>query len=302
MLKVLLLHNPGAGDEDHVKIDLVEAVEKEGFACVYHSTKKSGRWKSQLSQADFAVVVGGDGTVRAVVKELVKKTILAKKLPLALLPMGTANNLSKTLQIDRNLDLESHVKNWKKSRLQIFDVGLIKNSEITDFFLEGTGFGVFPHLMQKMGSVDKSQVESAQDKLRLALEVLHEIILSATAEIYRIHADGQIYEGKMLLLEVMNIQSIGPNIVLSPDAKTDDGLLDVVCVEEYQRTAFAHYIEKLIDQEQAEFEWKIIQARELVIDCESKYMHIDDELILSPKSPLVLEVRENLLEFLVLEN
>lgn len=299
MKQVLLLHNPGAGDEDHLKSDLVSAIEQEGFGCVYHSVKKEDRWKDQLNQADFVAVAGGDGTVRAVVKELVQRTVLDKKIPLALLPMGTANNLSLTLGIDRDLDTAIHIKNWKNGKLQRFDVGVIEKTDTQEFFLEGTGFGVFPELIQRMVSVDKGHIETAQDELKLALEVLHTIILSARAEDYWIKGDEKIYTGKCILLEVMNIKSVGPNIILSPVAETDDGYFDVVCVDEKQRADFAEYIRNLSLGTDTAFEWKTFKAKKLIIECSSPHMHVDDELILPPKDPLVLEVRSNLLEFLV---
>lgn len=298
MQQAILLHNPGAGDEDHLKSDLVKAIEAAGFNCVYFSVKKEDNWKQQLDQADFAVVAGGDGTVRRVVKELVKRNALEKKLPIALLPMGTANNLSKTLGVDPELDYKSHIKDWKKSKLQRFDVGVIKNVETMDFFLESAGYGLFPKLMQRMDIVDQSQVKTAKDELQLALEVLYDIILSAKATAYWIKADDKIYEGKSLLLEVMNIQSIGPNLILSPQAKTDDGLFDVVIVDEEQREDFANYTKKLMTDEKAKFKWKTFKAKALTIDCKCKHMHVDDELILPLKNPVVLEVRENVLEFL----
>ncbi|WP_447768784.1 diacylglycerol/lipid kinase family protein [Sphingobacterium faecium] len=299
MKQAILLHNPGAGDEDHLKSDLVECIENEGYTCVYFSVKKGDRWVHQLDQADFAIVAGGDGTVRGVVKELVKRNALDKKIPVTILPMGTANNLSIALGIDSNLNHSSHIKSWNNSKRQRFDVGVIKNAETTDFFLEGAGYGVFPHLIQKMIGVDKSKVKNAKDELKLALEVLHDIILSAQSEKFWIKADDQIYEGNCILLEVMNIQSIGPNLILSPEAATDDGVFNVVYVDEEQRADFADYIKKRIDQQDVTFNYKSFEAKELTIDCESAYMHIDDELVLPLKNIAVFEVRENVLEFLV---
>ncbi|TJZ62016.1 diacylglycerol kinase [Sphingobacterium olei] len=299
MQQAILLHNPGAGEEDHLKSDLVKSIEAAGFGCVYFSVKKEDNWKKQLDQADLAVVAGGDGTVRRVVKELVKRNALDKKIPIALLPMGTANNLCKTLGINRGLDSKHHIENWKKAKLQKFDIGVIKNADTTDFFLEGAGYGVFPKLIKKMETIDMSHVKTARDELQLALEVLHDIILSAKATRYWIKADDSVYQGKSLLLEVMNIQSIGPNLILSPDAKTDDGVFDVVIVNEEQREDFARYIKELITNEKATFDWKTFKAKTLSIDSESKHMHVDDELVLPLKNPLALEVRENVLEFLI---
>lgn len=95
-----------------------------------------------------------------------------------------------------------------------------------------------------MIAVDKSKVKNAKEELKLALEVLHDIILSAQSEKFWIKADDQIYEGNCILLEVMNIQSIGPNLILSPEAATDDGVFNVVYVDEEQRADFADYIKK----------------------------------------------------------
>ncbi|TDS17446.1 diacylglycerol/lipid kinase family protein [Sphingobacterium paludis] len=299
MKQAILLHNPGAGDEDHVKSDLVKEIEHGGFGCVYFSVKKDDSWKEQLDQADFAVVAGGDGTIRRVVKELVQRNALAKKIPIAILPMGTANNLSKTLCIDSQLEQRVHIENWKKSKKQRFDLGVIKNADTTDFFMESAGYGLFPNLMQQMDSVDKSKAKTAKDELKLALQVLQELTLHAEANHYALKADGKTYEGKCLLLEVMNIQSIGPNLVLSPEASTADGLFNVVYVDESQRQAFAAYLQKLIDGDHdAVFAYQSFEAKELLIDCESVHMHLDDELILPLKNPLSLEVRENVLEFL----
>lgn len=300
MEQTILLHNPGAGDEDHLNTELVKAIEGEGFGCVYFSVKKDDSWKEQLDQADFAVVAGGDGTVRRVVKELVQRNALAKKIPIAILPMGTANNMSKTLGIDNELPRETHIKNWKKSKRQRFDLGVIKNPDTTDFFMESAGYGLFPNLMQAMDAADKSQVKSAKDELKLALQVLHKLILEADAEPFTLKTDGKTYEGKCLLLEVMNIQSIGPNLMLAPDASTADGVFDVVYVTEEQRQDFANYIQQLIDENtDAAFSYTSFQAKELTIDCGSMYMHLDDEQIMPLKNPLALEVRENVLEFLV---
>ncbi|GHE23373.1 diacylglycerol/lipid kinase family protein [Sphingobacterium griseoflavum] len=303
MEQTILLHNPGAGDEDHLHTELVQAIEREGFGCVYFSVKKDDSWKEQLEQADFAVVAGGDGTIRRVVKELVSRDALAKRIPIAILPMGTANNMSKTLGIDRDADRGMHIKNWKRSKRKRFDLGVIKNPDTTEFFLESAGYGLFPHLMQAMDAQDKSEVASAKDELKLALQVLHKLILEAEAASYMLKADGKTYEGKCLLLEVMNIQSIGPNLLLAPNASTEDGVFDVVYVDEEQRQAFADYIQQLIQHNtDAQFTYHSFAAKELSIDCSSKYMHVDDELILPIKNPLVMDVRENVLEFLVLDD
>lgn len=301
MKQVILLHNPGAGDEDHLQKELVETIEKEGYGCVYFAVKEDNSWKHQLEQADIAVVAGGDGTVRRVVKELLQRKVIDKKIPLAILPMGTANNLAKAMGIEVADDHKSHIRYWKQSRPQHFDIGIIKNMDTTCFFLESAGFGAFPTLMQRMKTADKKDVDTAEDKLKLARQVLLDIVLHMDAAPYRIKTDSATYEGSSLLLEVMNISSLGPNLVLAGDAKTDDGVFDIVSVEESQREDYADYLRKLIKGDEATFPYRTFTAAELSIDTDSRDMHMDDELIVPSKNPVVFQIREKILDFLVFE-
>lgn len=114
MEKAIILHNPGAGDEDHKKSDLIELIEEKAYKVGYFSVKKLKDGRKKLEKAAFAVVAGGDGTVRRIAKELTKRTILHKQIPMAILPMGTANNLSKTLAIHADRDYNSYLLNWQK--------------------------------------------------------------------------------------------------------------------------------------------------------------------------------------------
>lgn len=299
MKQVILLHNPKAGDEDLFKSELIQAIESEGYFSMYYSIKKEA-WKVQIDNADITAVAGGDGTVRTVAKELVKRSVLDKKVPIALMPTGTANNLSKTLGIDTESEhIKDYVKRWKNAQFRKFDVGVVKNPDVTDFFLESVGFGVFPKLIKKMGKVDKSGVESKQDELKLALKVLHELVMSYPLEKYKLVLEDEVIEIHCLMLEVMNIKSIGPNLFLAKDAKTDDCLFDVVYIEESDRAAFADSVAAMIEDREFVFEPKTIRAKHLEIISESKYMHIDDELIIPMKNPIVVEIRENILQFLV---
>lgn len=299
MEQSILLHNPGAGDEEHLKSDLIQTIENEGFGCIYFSVKKDSNWMQQLDRADFAIVAGGDGTVRRVAKELVKRTMLERKIPLALLPMGTANNIAFALGMDSTVKYKSHIKKWKKSTRKQFDVGIVKNAEGADFFLEGAGFGLFPNLIQQMDNIMDSDTEKAKDEMNVAFETLYWLILNSPAENYWLKTDTDTYEGRCILLEVMNIPSIGPNLILAPDAVINDGLLDVVIVEEDQREDFAAYIKKLMKGKSAKFRFKTCKTKHLSIDYGGAYMHVDDELVLPLKEPMTIEVRKEVLEFLI---
>ena len=105
----MLIHNPGAGDQEHSKKKLLDLLEAQGYDCRYFSTKKEG-WDVLDPEVDLIIVAGGDGTVGKVARKMVEQQ-LNDKIPLALLPAGTANNIATTLGIGG--ELEDIVESWK---------------------------------------------------------------------------------------------------------------------------------------------------------------------------------------------
>lgn len=298
MKKVLLLHNQEAGDEDYFTSELVQAIEHEGFSCEYFSVKNDNKWENHLKQGDFIVAAGGDGTIRRIMKELVKKKS-SERAPVAILPMGTANNLSKALNLHPELKIEKHVQHWEAAVPTIFDLGEINNADRTDYFLEGAGYGLFPDLIQKMSDIDMSHLENTDDRIKRALKELHNLALTSPAVPFQIESGNQFLEGKALLLEIMNIPSVGPNLVLASNANIDDGLFDVVLIEEHQRHLFADFVKKLSDGKDMKWNGKSIRAKKITVDCKSEFMHIDDQLIINSQNPSTFLVMEKAIRFLI---
>jgi diacylglycerol kinase family enzyme len=104
--------------------------------------------KIETSAVDFIVVAGGDGTVRKLAHELLDRRLIDKKLPIALLPLGTANNIAKTL--GKKGEPEEIIQGWKEHEIKKFDVGRIEGIKKHKFFIERYGYGVFPRLMKEM--------------------------------------------------------------------------------------------------------------------------------------------------------
>jgi diacylglycerol kinase (ATP) len=90
-MRIILIHNPKAGRDNHSKKDLMAALAKAGQHAIYQSTEND--YKKPLKKpADLVLVAGGDGTVGKVGRELIDSGI-----PLSVLPLGTANNLARSL-------------------------------------------------------------------------------------------------------------------------------------------------------------------------------------------------------------
>lgn len=287
-----LLHNPSAGDEDHKKNELISLIKSKGFECSYASTKDKG-WDKIEDETDFLIIAGGDGTVRKVVKKLIEKRLMDKQFPIALLPMGTANNIATTLGFN---DKEDIIPFWNAKTIKRIDIGKISGLDEL-FFLEGFGHGVFPRLMKEMKELDTGSY-TPEEELEIALKVLMEIIDSYKAKSCILNLDGSDHSGNYLLVEVMNIRSIGPNLTLAPVADPGDGFFDVVLISENQREEFKQYISNKLNGIDEPFIFKSIKAKNIKIKWDGLLVHVDDELIENNKE-VKIEVMEGVLKFLV---
>lgn len=291
-----LLHNPTAGDEGHSKEELISLIESNGFRCIYSSIKSKG-WKNIEPEVDFLIVAGGDGTVRRLTKELLHRKMLAKTWPIALLPLGTANNIAKALDISGTT--EEIIQSWHTANAKKYDVG-IYDSEKSKFFLEGFGYGIFPYLMQEMKKQGKESIESPEDKMQAALELLHQISLSYEPRKCKLEVDGIDHSGKYLLAEIMNTRSIGPNLFLSRDADPGDGQLEVVLVREEDKQHFASYVASKMKAVEGAHVFDTLKGKNVRVSWEGTHVHVDDKVLKMKKSSEVkIELREGLLEFLV---
>lgn len=295
-----LLHNPSAGDQDNTKKALVSLIESAGFSCKYSSLKKKG-WKRFKDDTALLVIAGGDGTVRQVTKELLKRRLLDRRLPVIVLPMGTANNFAKTLSLSPEpLDL---LLRMDQLPLKKIDVGVVRNLPKATFFLEGMGFGLFPKLINVMEKSTLPTVETAEQELDVAFEKLIRVAQEYKAKYAKLTIDGQHHEGSFLLIEVLNIKSIGPNLVLAPTADPADGKLHVALLREEMRQDFLTYLRNQQQQPakvSSAIPWELVEvSNEVIIQSENRLIHVDDELItIKKKQRLQVEIRKGVLDII----
>lgn len=294
MKKVKLLHNPSAGKGETEKKELMALIRKKGFDCEYFSTKEKG-W-DKFKGFDFVAVAGGDGTVVKVATTLLRD---GRELPIALLPSGIANNIANTLGVGGTP--ESIVESWKNGKTKKLDAGTSEGDAGPDFFVEGFGCGVFPELIRKMTEVDKDELRSPEEEITHALKELHEIIHFFEPIYCRIELDGVDYSGKYILVEIMNINTIGPNLALSPEVKASDGQFDVVLITEQHRQKLADTVQTKINGKKESFSWvKPVKASSVKIQFRTDQIHIDDKLVpIKSDSEFVIENRKKALSFFV---
>ena len=299
MKTVNLLHNPGAGSEDHTKKDLISLLEENGFECKYSSIKKG--WKKINEKVDFIVAAGGDGTIRKITKELLDRKLSEKTWPIALLPLGTANNIAQTLEVKGSTG--EIITSWHHAHVKKFDVGRIHGLEDAKFFMESFGYGIFPFLIRKMKKLDKKEIDTPEKEMQTALEVLYDAISTYDSKYCKLKIDGADYSGKFLLAEIMNTRLIGPNLHLSPIGDPGDGQFEIILIPDSDKDKFAAYVAEKIKGTDEPYTFKHLKARNIKVSWEGTHVHVDDEIIkINKDDKIKIELREGLLEFLVPNN
>jgi diacylglycerol kinase (ATP) len=291
-----LLHNPGAGEEDHTKKELIKLIEETlDVECRYFSTKEKD-WKDIEPGIDLLVIAGGDGTIRKVSRELLNRKRIDRQVPVAILPLGTANNIAKTLNITG--EVKDIIKSWRKKNIKRFDIGRIEGVPDQQFFLEGLGYGIFPKLIKVMRGPDKELKKMPEEKMQRAVEELEEIIQTLKPFSCSVEIDGVDHSGNYILVEAMNTQSIGPNLLLVPNTNPGDGKLEVVLLTEQHRDLLLNQVRRPDSDETISF--PAFRGFSIHLHCEESLIHIDDELVkIKAPDPVHIEAQSGMLDFLV---
>jgi diacylglycerol kinase (ATP) len=236
-VRVTLIHNPTAGDDDHSGEALRSLLAEAGHDVAYQSTKAAD-WQAALTQpSELVVAAGGDGTVRKVFKEP------GLGAAVTVLPLGSANNIARTLGF-ADEDVRRVVDDWSDGRRRPFDIGLLSAPWGEARFVESFGGGVFADLLARAEEVDSDA--DGEEKVELGLRLLAEVLEEAPSEPWSVEVDGAELSEHLLGVEVMNVREIGPNVALAPDADPTDGLFDVVCIRSADRSSLSAYVAERI--------------------------------------------------------
>jgi diacylglycerol kinase family enzyme len=233
-MRVTLFHNPGAGKKGHGKDEILAALELADHKARYVSTK-SDKFKSEIENvdADFIVAAGGDGTVAEVIARLGNR-----KLPIGILPLGTANNIARSLAIAGEPQIL--VETWNLARTRRLDIGRVESPNGVSHFVESVGVGLVPQMLLMAAKTAK---EKGALNLQKGRELLRAIAREAKPLDLDVMIDGKKLDGEWLGAEVLNIPYTGPGLPLAPKADMTDGMLDLICFDKSDSGKLSGWLE-----------------------------------------------------------
>lgn len=231
--RVLVIANPVAGrGRGHVVAHEVERLLASPSTRVERfETTARGDAKTRASRleddVDLVVSIGGDGTLSEVLSGLPRRDV-----PVAVLPMGTANVLALDLALPRTP--AELVAMLSRARRQPIDVARV-NGEHLCFLVAGVGFDAsVVRELERARCGPTSKLEWAFAGFR-AFARLRDVPL-------RVAVDGRALEGAFGHVLVSNIVHYGGFDVLDRTRVFDDGLFDVYLFRRGSRAGLVSYL------------------------------------------------------------
>lgn len=268
-LRVALIYHEGAGDglQRHV---LVRTIEAQGHEVLSVATPEDDSHRVDQTGADLVVAAGGDGTIARVARALAHTDV-----PMAILPLGTANNIATSLGI--NGTPEELVATWDIAKLRSFDIGLSTGPWGERRVVESLGGGLITHVIVMMDR-RRSAVGPRDGEVVRALRAYRDVLPQVESSQWKMRIDNEEVEGDFILVEVLNTTHIGPNFCLSRDARSDDGRFSVVTAERSHRKAIDAYLDDRLHNRAAALDLPVRFAQRVEILCGDR-LHLDDEVV-----------------------
>lgn len=285
-----LIHNENAGFEKDSPETLIRLMRSHGFQARYADPDKETLKKTLGNPGDVLVVAGGDGTVGKIAKKHV-----GNETPIAVLPFGTANNIATSLNISGTA--KQIISKWDVEKIHHFDVGITSVDKKERFFLESSGFGLFPNLFRQRRDRDSqdSREEELEDALKHQLRILHRY----RSQECIIEMDGQTLSGEYLMVEIMNTPLAGPSLQLAPQADPRDGLFDVVTIRENEREALGEFLMNTLHGKEQTPPFSVHRTQAVKVSWGGKHYHVDGVTNkLAPSSKVKISMKPGALSFL----
>jgi diacylglycerol kinase family enzyme/membrane-associated phospholipid phosphatase len=168
-------------------------------------------------QVDLVLGAGGDGTIRVICSGLAGTGI-----PFGLIPAGTSNLLARNIGIPRDEAAALRVA-FDGSEKAIDLVRIAADGQTEDHFAVMAGVGIDAVIMQDTNQDLKKTVGSAAYFVSAAKHANHPP-LHATIRV----DDQPVVRRRASVIVIGNVGLLPSGILLIPDAKPDDGLLDVL--------------------------------------------------------------------------
>jgi len=232
-VNVFAIVNPTAGNGRAGRLSrrLKDLFAAHGIRCHIRITEAPGHGTELAAEAardqwDGIVAIGGDGTVQEAVNGLLDSSI-----PLGIIPVGTGNDFARNLGIPRNPHQAAAVIGARHVRR--VDLGEVNGRR----YVQVAGVG-FDAQVAAMVSANRSRLPGG-GALPYLWGALHQLMTFRNREltITLKPDDGrdEVQRVPALMVAVGNSRFYAGGLKICPEARVDDGLLDVCIIGDLTR-------------------------------------------------------------------
>lgn len=223
---------------------------------------------------DRVIVGGGDGTLNAAAGALVETG-----LPMGILPMGTANDLARTLQIPTRLDEACRVA--AEGEPHRIDLGRVNGR----YFFNVASIGL---------AVKVTHLLTPEVKKRWGVFGYARCLLKALKENQSFRAviryDGTVLRHRSIQIAVGNGRHYGGGMTVAEDARIDDGRLHLYSLEPQSLWNLLRLAPALRRGEIADRERVLLLSGRTIEVLTRRSLHVDTDGELTTRTPARFEV------------
>ncbi|QLE56796.1 lipid kinase [Nostoc sp. TCL26-01] len=218
-LRALLLVNRHSRQGQTSLLQAIDYLKNYGFQLIEESTENPQHLSQIIhkykNEVDLVIVGGGDGTLNTVVDALVET-----QLPLGILPLGTANDLARTLGISNSLS--EACRTIAQGELRQIDLGWVNGKH----FFNVASLGLSVKITRRL----TKEFKRRWGILAYAVTAI-QVIWESRPFSAEIRYKNQAFHVKTVQIAVGNGRYYGGGMAVVHDASIDDQRLDLYSLE-----------------------------------------------------------------------
>lgn len=226
------------------------------------------------------VAVGGDGSLSEMINGF---KFPCENIPtIAILPLGSGNDFVKNTVEKKEIDsiFEAIIQNKKA----LIDVGKVNDYN----FINVCSFGIDGPIIKDTDKLKKF----LPGQLSYFTSTLKGGITFKPSQV-DVKIDDAIYTGKMILIAIGNGQYFGGGMKICPDAKYNDGLLEICLVNNVSKLKFMSKISKVYSGQLHQIEEvSYIKGKEVSIEVKGQQYLINADGNLLGQTPAKISILE----------
>jgi YegS/Rv2252/BmrU family lipid kinase len=283
--------NPVAGEGMTAKkwARIWQTLCRTGYDLTYEFTAGKGEGtllakKAAARGADLILAVGGDGTVNEIVNGLV-----GSQVRVGIIPTGTGNDFVRTVGIPLDPLEACIVINTMNSK--VVDVAKIDDN----YFLNVAGIGFDAQVAAEVNRKNSF----IKGKLAYLWAIVKVLAVFQPAQIELKFEGSTEVKKNILVVALANARYYGGGMEIAPGAKVDDGLLDVVTIEEMSKPELIKSLPLLLQGSHLKHpKVTVYRCQKLTVTGpETVFVHADGELLTG--LPISVELVPKALEIIV---